>query len=191
MRRTNPHMSEQRGFTLMEVLIALVIFSIGLLGIATLQMTGMKQTHNSHLRAVAVAQAQAMADRMRANMTAVNDGDYNVGAAGAALASMPSDADVATDCEVNACTPAEMTVFDLAQWNDPNGDYDAVGLDDVLPGGVGMVCIDSTPNDGNSGAWACDYAGDVYAIKVQWTERGLDENENDTQTKRFVMRVRP
>ncbi len=175
----------------MEVLIALVIFSIGLLGIATLQMTGMKQTHNSHLRAVAVAQAQAMADRMRANMNAVNDGDYNVGAPGAPWGAMPDDTDIATACDANECTSAEMAVYDLAQWNDPSEFFAGMGLDDALPGGVGMVCIDSTPNDGNSAAWACDYAGDVYAIKVQWTERGLDENENDTETKVFAMRVRP
>jgi type IV pilus assembly protein PilV len=191
MRPIDVQRTKQCGFTLMEVLVAMVVFSIGLLGIATLQMTGMKQTHNSHIRSVAVAQAEAMADRMRANKKAVDDGDYNVGAAGAPLASMPDDTDIATDCELSQCTAAEMAIYDLVQWNDPTDHFTGVGLDDALPAGSGMVCIDSTPDDGDSTDWQCDYSGDVYAIKVQWTERGLDENEADTETKRFVMRVRP
>ncbi len=173
----------------MEVLVALVVFSIGLLGIATLQMTGMKQTHNSHVRSVAVGHAQGLAERMRTNPTALANGDYNVGAPSAPLAAMPST--YATDCEANDCTAAEMAAYDLVQWNDPNDAFPDAGLDDALPQGVGMVCVDSTPDDGDPADWQCDYAGDVYAVKVQWTERGLDENENDTATKRFVMRVNP
>jgi len=184
----------QRGFTLLEVLIAVVVLSIGLLGIATLQMTGVKQTHNSQLRASAAALAQEMADRMRANPSAAENGDYNVGAPGAPHAGMPTTLD--EDCETNECTAPEMTTWDLVQWNDPNDVFPGAGLDDALPGGVGMVCIDSTPNDGDASNWQCDYAGNVYAVKVQWTDRALDAEEagaigGDTQTKTFAMRVRP
>lgn len=166
--------AREGGFTLLEVLIAVVIFSIGLLGIASMQMTGMKQTFNSHVRAMAVAQAENMADRMRANREAVDDGDYD-------SATMPGS--YPTDCDSAECTPAEMATFDLVQWNASNAA--------VLPGGSGAVCIDSTPNDGDPSDWACDASGSVYAVKVQWTERGLDETEAATSTQRFVMRVKP
>ena len=89
--------TKQTGFTLLEVLIAVVVFAIGLLGIAGLQVAGLRFTHGSQLRAVATMQAESMADRMRANMTGVRNGDYNVD-------DMPTSFD--TDCGAEDCTPA-------------------------------------------------------------------------------------
>lgn len=189
MQRASSYPLGHAGFTLMEVLVAIVVFSIGLLGIATLQLTGMKQTHNSHLRAIAVAEARTLADRMRANPKAVENGDYNIGGVGAPHGSMPTS--IPTDCTANDCTTAEMAVFDLVRWSDSTGGIANTGLDDALPEGRGVVCIDSTPDDGTDVDWECDYAGDMYAIKVQWRERGLDQDENDTEVRRFFMRVRP
>lgn len=163
------------GFTLLEVLVAVVIFSIGLLGIATLHLTGMKQTFNSHVRAVAVAQAEDMADRMRANPSAVSAGDYNV-------SSIPGTAP-AVDCSNAQCTAAQMAAYDLYSW--------AVEDAQALPQGAGVVCLDSTPDDGDATDWKCDDSGEVYAVKVQWSERGLDSKDNTVTTRRFVMRVKP
>ncbi|WP_290648920.1 type IV pilus modification protein PilV [Aquisalimonas sp.] len=57
----------QRGFSLLEVLIGLLVLSIGLLGIAGLQTIGMKSSHNAYLGSQAAALAYDMADRVRAN----------------------------------------------------------------------------------------------------------------------------
>jgi len=59
--------NRSRGFTLIEVLISVVIFSIGLLGLAGLQATGIKLNHSSLLRSQATLMAYDIADRMRAN----------------------------------------------------------------------------------------------------------------------------
>ena len=67
----------QRGFTLLEVLIAIVIFSIGLMGIAGLQASGMRYTQDSQLRTIAIAQAETMADRMRADPVGVSNSKDN------------------------------------------------------------------------------------------------------------------
>ncbi len=170
----------QRGFTLLEVLIAVVVFAIGLLGIAGLQVAGMRFTHGSQLRAVATMQAENLADRMRANIVGVRSGLYNI------TGTMPDSYD--TDCGASACTPAELARYDLVMWNvdvtgKPNESNAA-----VLPGGVGVVCLDSTPNDGDSSNWACDGLGIAYAIKIAWDERtvGADDlvsNGSDPATQ--------
>ena len=66
---------KQRGFTLLEVMIALLIFSIGLLGLAGLQAGGLRSNNQAQLRTIAVIQAYDMADRIRANPRGVADGD--------------------------------------------------------------------------------------------------------------------
>jgi type IV pilus assembly protein PilV len=179
------------GFTLLEVLIAIVIFSIGLLGIAGLQVSGMRFTQDSQLRAIAVAQAEAMADRMRANPRGFKDGLYNMGAG------MPTSYPV--DCYAAQCTREQLATFDLVTWNLPAADPSRTPESnaDVLPGGKGVVCLDSTPDDGEDGAWACDNTGDLYAIKVRWTERAIgaedtaDTAGGDTVTKGLFIRVLP
>lgn len=67
----------QRGITLVEVLVTLVVLSIGLLGIAMLQMNSLNANHSAYMRSQAVNLAYDMTDRMRANRQAALDGDYD------------------------------------------------------------------------------------------------------------------
>lgn len=62
------------GFTLVEALVALVVLSIGLLGVAALQFTSLKANHGSATRTQAVYLAYDIIDRMRSNPT----GDYTL-----------------------------------------------------------------------------------------------------------------
>lgn len=179
----------EQGFTLIEVLIAIVIFSIGLLGIAGLQVAGMRFTHDSRLRSLAVAQAETMADMMRANDYGVDKGYYDL-----AKKSMPTSS--AKDCSQVVCEAQERANYDLYIWNNVNATPQKSSNPEMLPGGDGMVCLDSTPLDGKSGAWACDGLGNVYAIKVQWTERSAGKNDvsgsdADLRTQLFVMSALP
>lgn len=118
-----PFFGGQSGFTLLEVLIALLVLSIGLLGLAGLQAKGLRYNQSAYLRSVATAQAYNMADRIRANRAGASAGDYDN------VSGLPSY----TNCDTNACTPAQMAAFDVYQWNTDNKN--------ALPSGQGRVTV--------------------------------------------------
>ena len=64
---------KQQGFSMVELLVAMLIFSIGLLGIASLQVTGMRMTRDAELIGQASLLASTMAEKIRSNASAIND----------------------------------------------------------------------------------------------------------------------
>lgn len=187
-----------RGMTLIEVLISIVIFAIGLLGIAALQVAGLRYTKGSQTRATAALMAENLADRMRANITAVNDGEYE------------APQNPATDCAVNECDPNDMADYDWSRWLSDTRQALGVRRDDgALNTDTSVnatVCIDSQPQDGTNGAWACDGTGNIHAIKIEWCERAVETGSGGGDTyssgeagtcadgfvsNRFVMRFAP
>jgi len=111
---------QQGGFSLVEVLITLVIMSIGLLGIAGLYVQSMQAGRTSTFRRHAVTLASDVADRIRANPLA--------GVAYAAAGGMNNNC-VAGGID---CDAAEMAANDILLWQDQ--------ADESLPGGqVGIV----------------------------------------------------
>ena len=154
-----PSLSRTDGFSLLESLIALVVFSIGFLALTLLMHTSLQNTNSAFYRSVATEQAYDMADRIRANMDAVapNDRDnivnYGCVAAGA------------TDpfCIVAGCSPAQVALYDCWQWNQTN--------QHVLPSGGGsIVPTAGTPEDTKTGAvtvtvsWDDDRTGAKCAV---------------------------
>ena len=109
---------------MIDVLVAMVVLSIGLLGLAGLQATGLRYNHGAYLSTQATLQAYDMADRMRANMAGVDDGDYN-NVSG--LAAPPKDCAVAPA----NCSSTDMAKYDAYQWNLDN--------QNLLPTGKGTV----------------------------------------------------
>ena len=65
------------GFSLMEVLISVLVLSVGLLGLAGLHVTSIRGTHSSFYRSQATILAYEIADRMRANPLQARAGSYN------------------------------------------------------------------------------------------------------------------
>ena len=165
----------QSGFSLIEVLVALLVLSLGLLGIAGLQMQGTRYVYDSHLSSVALIQAQDMADRMRANLPGVKDGNYSN------INNTPAD----PGCIGSAagCTPTQLANFDAFVWNTDN----AV----LLPSGSGQVsCTDIVP------ATVPDMeTGSVCIVTVRWDGNrsgatGLNcdpNNSNDLKCVRLRM----
>jgi type IV pilus assembly protein PilV len=118
------------GFTLLEVLVALVVLSIGLLGLSGLQTLGLRNNHSAMLRSQATLATSEIIDRMRANRGAATDGRYDI--------------DYSTDAPsvtcVSKCSPLRVAQADLNAWRStvgrlPSGesevDVDANGLAEV------------------------------------------------------------
>lgn len=72
------NITHSKGFSLMEVLIALLILAVGLLGIAALQSVALKTNHSAYQRTQATFLAYDMMDRMRSNRNAAIQGNYNL-----------------------------------------------------------------------------------------------------------------
>jgi type IV pilus assembly protein PilV len=64
--------------TLIEVLVTLVLISVGLLGVAALQLTSLKSNQESYVRSQAGMLAGDILDRMRSNQTGFNAGNYDM-----------------------------------------------------------------------------------------------------------------
>lgn len=157
-----------RGFTLLEVLIALVIVSIGLLAMAGLKLFSARSNQVAFYRGVALIQAADMAERIRANMDAARTGAYsNLGAG------IPFGTGCVVGVGVSApsmCTFAQLAVEDHRQWARLNRD--------LLPAGNGTVVCEEGPV-----AAACETTSAVkwvYRITVSWTEKtaGLPVTSN-------------
>lgn len=87
-------MSGSRGFTLVEVLVAVVILSIGLLGLANLQTVTLQRGNGSAQRIDALNHAYDLLDRMRANPSQARAGRYDVALGSTPGGSTLADADV-------------------------------------------------------------------------------------------------
>jgi type IV pilus assembly protein PilV len=148
-RHVDGQRSRDQGFTLIEVLIALVVLAIGMLGIAALYIEGLRASRSALVRSEAVVLASNMADRIRANPEA--------GAAyGQPAANNPNANCVAGGA---GCSPAQMAAHDLRVW------LDAIAAQ--LPEGSGTVEFeDVSPNDGIPAA---------FDVTVTWTEAGLGD----------------
>ena len=156
MSRFNVH--RQVGVALLEVMIAVLVVSFGLLGVAALQVAGLKSNQTSQLRSTVVAQANDMADRMRANMMAVRTGKYD-----AVTNSVPTKPPCASPfTTAGGCNPTDMATYDAFAWQAANRS--------LLPGGGGTVTKGRIKNPGNCADDSVDPSGD-FSIKVLWTEK--------------------
>lgn len=119
-RRNNSHRSAlscrgQHGVTLIEMLVALLVISIGMLGLAGLQNVSLQYNHSSYLRTSANNLAYDIADRMRANRDAARNGRYDIG-----FGEDPSGDDVVRD--------------DLDTW--------LAAIEGTLPAGEGQIQVE-------------------------------------------------
>lgn len=129
---------KQSGFTMLEVLVALLVLAIGLLGLAGLMTSSMRNNLSASHRTQATWMAYDIIDRMRANREGAVKGDYAMpmGAGAACLAAVPvgtvSAQDIAAWKNQLACSlPAGNGSIDvnagtrtatiLIQWNDSRG----------------------------------------------------------------------
>ena len=167
-RSTRNHLA--KGFSLIEVLVAIVVLSIGLLGLAGLQTAGLKANNSANQRSLASAMANDILDRMRANQTGLLAGFYNDPYAGGT----PAD----PNCFASApyCDIEQMADYDVYYWE--------TSLSDALPNGQGKIT-------GNGG-------GSVFTVTVMWDDNRTgatgttcpDTPDPDNELTCFMMSTR-
>ncbi|MCW8908717.1 MAG: type IV pilus modification protein PilV [Sedimenticola sp.] len=114
---------KQRGFTLLEVLIAVLVLSIGLIGLAGMQLLGVKNNNSAAMRSQAVFLAQDISDRMRANIG--NAGSY-------VITGTPSCVGLCTI--TSGCSGSQLATYDVCQWRNSAA---------TLPSGIGHITYDA------------------------------------------------
>ncbi len=110
----------QRGDTMIEVLVTIIIIAVGVLGTAALQVTTVKNLSSSHSASAAAILADDMAERMHANATAALNDEY-----------VHSATTTYTDCATGACSTGQLASYDIGTW------WESIGA--VLPSGRGEV----------------------------------------------------
>jgi type IV pilus assembly protein PilV len=145
-------MKKHSGFTLIEVLIAMIILAVGLLGLAGLQATSLRNNQSAYNRSQATQLAYDIADRIRSNVD-----DANNYATSTYITVASTAAVIQTDCDSisTTCTTADMAQNDLFQWN--------AALAAALPsGGTASITV------------ALMGTINVYTIAINW-----DDNRDD------------
>ncbi|MCI0667420.1 MAG: type IV pilus modification protein PilV [Methylococcaceae bacterium] len=168
------------GFTLVEVLIAVVILSVGMLGLMGLQTVGLRQNHSSQTRSYAVEFINELADRMRANRAGVDANNYAVDPLPAPLPTPPTlPADPRFDC-INSypgggtlCDPAQMAQADLFAWKTsadfmfPQSQTTVTCTDSQDPG---FIDADGDGiNDADTDGDGCT-DGSLFVVSLSWVD---------------------
>ncbi len=131
---------------MVEVLVALVVLAIGLLGIAALYLNSLQSGRTAIYRTQAVNLAADLADRIRMNRTAQ-----------AAYGTLFADAEVAVPaCDtIGGCSDADLAATDLSRWK--------ATLAQFLPNGQGQVVVVAPVGAGEPAS---------YQVTVRWSEVG-------------------
>lgn len=133
----------QYGFSMLEILVALLIIATALLGSAGLQAYAMKTNVGGQYRNQAAFLLEDMIERMELNKTYAAD---TGGAAGYSSALTMS-----VDCSTAICTPAQLAGYDVSQWQ--------AAIAAVLPSGTGTVTQVTTGNPS------------TYTVTINWVDR--------------------
>jgi len=170
------------GFSLVEVLVAVFVLAIGLLGVAGLQISGMKNNHTAYVRTQASSLAANLSDRMRVNTDAVIDGKY--------LGTMALNSTGTTrNCALGyttaaggivACNASDLASDDLYRWFE------------LAKSTIPQVSLSITCTIGAGAPITADAAGDTcprpakHTISVSWSEQnGAAGLINNTSSLEF------
>jgi type IV pilus assembly protein PilV len=119
------NINKSKGFTIVEVLVSMIILSIGVLGLGVMQLMSLQNTQGGQMKAQASILAYDIIDSMRANTASVTAGNYGI--------ALDSDTPTTTNCYgADAdCTAAQMATSDVNHWR--------TTLGSVLPSGNGGI----------------------------------------------------
>ena len=163
-----------KGFSMIELLVAVLIMGVGVLGVTGLQMVSLQNNRDALLRTEALQMAYDILDRIRVNPgTGVPGADYD----GVAFDDTPSNP---ADCYANNCSANQIAAFDIALWQcalgGNNEDDVCVSLRDNnflppateqpgLPEGFGQIAVDGSGNITVTVRWR-GFADDLQSVNI-------------------------
>ncbi len=151
----------QHGFSLVEALVAFLVISVGMLGIASLQTVSLRAGSTAAMRSIAVIKAGEIIERMRANPTQVLSYAVATGATG-------TDNNCTDIGSVSACSPAELAADDIYHW--------LRDLKAAMPNnGAADASITVTPPGATD-------ALSVVTVTINWSERATDSQALSAQS---------
>lgn len=188
----------ERGFTLVELMITVLIVTIGLLGLAKLQATAVSNSSISRTRALMTYQAESLAGMIRANKSfwvtsgpTVNWPKFNVDAQGNATDQGMTAASPSSSCVDAAanCTPANLAYDDMYTWAKAFNDGTANSA--FMGAQASIVCV--PVGGGTCGANPVTPHG--YDITLTWQQKQVAVNRSTagstTLPVSMVMHVQP
>lgn len=143
----------QRGATLIEVLVSVVVTSVGLLGLAGLMATTTRVNQAAYQRTQVGFAVQALIESMHVNPAAVAQGRYAGGGKSGKVAEV--------DCRKRGCSPELRADYDLAQLHH--------ALENILPGAQASLKCDPAAE----AVVATGVYDGLCRIEVNWSERAL------------------
>lgn len=161
----------EAGFSLLEVLVAIVVLSFGVLGVVGLQAAAVQANKDARFQTAAIRLSRELSDMMRGNknialltgstnpylLTNFNGGD-----------ALPFS--TTEDCSTVACTsPTSVAQFQIRDW--------LSRAQAELPGFRVVVCFDQTPyTSAGIPQWGCDPTNGLAVVKMGWTRQSTDRN---------------
>lgn len=164
----------QRGYSIIEVLVAVLVMTLGILGITGLQSTSLAFNTQSLQRTKAAYLSYEILDRMRANPDQ--------------LYSVALDANPGTqECFTTNCTPAQLMAFDLAEWKCALGKYTTTETCVALANEPGALIHAMEALPGGDGSVVCAVNGGVKSctVVVRWQERADKPNTATPQQRTY------
>ncbi len=158
-----------RGFSLLEVLIAIVVLSFGVLGVVGLQATALQANKEARYQSAAVRLARELADLIRGNnqvaaLTTQSANPYLIGTIGPG----GTTGYAPPNCYAATCTNTlQMAQFQMNEW--------VKRVQTELPGAQVAVCFDQSPYASGKPQWTCAAGtGGVLSIKIGWSRGSTD-----------------
>jgi type IV pilus assembly protein PilV len=152
------------GFTMIEVLVTIVVVSIGLLGLAGLQINGLRANMSSEARSKATLLANDIVERMRANPLGVDNNAYGAITINADSCTVPETlcGNTSAADTTATCSATEMAIFDAWEWGcgSAASGVQGGGVTSQLPNGTASVTCNDSP---------C-ISGSAHTVTVSWNE---------------------
>lgn len=169
----------QKGVSLIEVMIAVLIFTVGLIGVASLLVMATGANHGGFLRTQVTYLAQNMADRMSSNPIGVWQNSYN-------SEDYPLSS-AAQDCLDSSCSPAQLAEYDQKMWSSQLKVFlpDAKATIACTAAGAGFLPQGDTLGNRPPFGGSCN-------MTITWTDRGSGaESSREAGLQTFAWEFQP